>query len=59
MGIDNVWIEIDSFEIFLLDGLVKVWIEAIVFIGLVKVKGVDEEVGKWRDEIIEINNIYF
>lgn len=59
MGIDNVWIEIDSFEIFLLDGLVKVWIEVIVFIGLVKVKGVDEEVGKWRDEIIEINNIYF
>ncbi|MCL2930305.1 MAG: UDP-3-O-acyl-N-acetylglucosamine deacetylase [Trichodesmium sp. St16_bin4-tuft] len=58
MGIDNARIEIDSPEIPLLDGSAKVWTEAIASIGLVKAKGVDEKVGKWRDETIEINNTH-
>ena len=58
MGIDNARIEIDSHEVPLLDGSAKIWTEAIASVGLAEAKGEEQEMGKWVDKTIGINNTH-
>ena len=58
MGVDNARIEIDSHEVPLLDGSAKIWTEAIASVGLAEAKGEEQEMGKWVDKTIGINNTH-